>query len=195
MRDGIPVNVYKAPGEKKPVVELRTMDCIDCHNRPTHIYDETPQRAVDFSLLAGELDKSLPWIHELAVGLLERADRPRDGVEAEFAKDLAAAYDAKHPDEKPDADHLTAAANAIAAIYRRNIFPDMKVGWNTYRSQLGHREFEGAEHGCFRCHDDSHKRQDGTTLSQDCDLCHELLSEDEAPDSLPDALKSTYLRQ
>lgn len=196
MRDGVPVAVYKAPGEtKKPVVEVRMMDCIDCHNRPTHIYDETPARAVDAALTAGELDRSTPYIRELAVKLLERTDRPRDTAEASFETDLAAAYDADHPDEKPDAKVLTAAAHAIAAIYKRNIYPKMKVTWNTYRSNLGHREVDGKELGCFRCHDESHRREDGVTLSQDCDLCHELLSEEDAPEDLPDPLKSAYMRQ
>ncbi|PKN59347.1 MAG: cytochrome C [Deltaproteobacteria bacterium HGW-Deltaproteobacteria-14] len=193
MRDGVPISVYKAPGEPKPVVELRTMDCVDCHNRPTHIYDETPERAVDAALVSGELDRSVPWIRSLAVALLQRTDRAREGVEAAFEEDLAAAYDAEHADEKPAPEVIKRSAAAIAALYLRNIYPKMKVQWDTYRSQLGHREIDGKELGCFRCHDESHTRQDGQTLSQDCDLCHELLSEDEAPEDLSPALKSAYL--
>jgi hypothetical protein len=44
----------------------------------------------------------------------------------------------------------------------------MKVAWGTYPNNLGHMDFPG----CFRCHDDSHKAKDGSTISQDCELCH-----------------------
>src|SRR6202162_2019888 len=42
------------------------MDCVDCHNRPTHIYIP-PDQAVDQALLAHKLDASLPYIKQQAV--------------------------------------------------------------------------------------------------------------------------------
>src|SRR5579871_1675570 len=41
------------------------MDCVDCHNRPTHIY-VSPDQAVDQSLLARRIDASLPFIKQQA---------------------------------------------------------------------------------------------------------------------------------
>ena len=41
--------------------EKRLMDCIDCHNRPTHIY-RMPEEATDLAMLNGEIDPSLPYI-------------------------------------------------------------------------------------------------------------------------------------
>ena len=62
------------------------------------------------------------------------------------------------------------------AIYARNVFPGMKVGWGTYPNNIGHEDFLG----CFRCHDDIHKTRDGRTITQDCNACHSLLAMDEA---------------
>jgi hypothetical protein len=41
--------------------ERRKMDCIDCHNRPTHAFD-MPGPAVDAALESGELDRSVPFV-------------------------------------------------------------------------------------------------------------------------------------
>jgi hypothetical protein len=62
---------------------------------------------------------------------------------------------------------------AIAAtqrVYRRNVFPDMKVTWGSYPNNIGHTDFPG----CWRCHDDKHKAKDGRTIPQDCELCHKV---------------------
>jgi hypothetical protein len=63
----------------------------------------------------------------------------------------------------------------VAAIYNRNVFPDMKVTWGTYPNNLGHMDFVG----CFRCHDDQHADKDGKTVPQDCSACHQILAMDE----------------
>ncbi|HEX8894862.1 MAG TPA: NapC/NirT family cytochrome c, partial [Terriglobales bacterium] len=44
----------------------RQMDCIDCHNRPTHIYT-APDLSVDRSMVAGSIDPSLPFIKAQSV--------------------------------------------------------------------------------------------------------------------------------
>ena len=64
----------------------------------------------------------------------------------------------------------------VQAIYRRNVFPAMKVAWGTYPNNIGHEDFLG----CFRCHDDSHKRADGRAITQDCNACHTILAQDES---------------
>lgn len=46
--------------------ERRKMDCIDCHNRPTHAFD-MPAQAVDQALESGELDRSIPYAKRDAV--------------------------------------------------------------------------------------------------------------------------------
>jgi hypothetical protein len=55
-------------------------------------------------------------------------------------------------------------------VYRRNVFPDMNVGFGTYVNNIGHVDFPG----CFRCHDEEHKTSDGRTIGQDCESCHAI---------------------
>src|SRR5689334_17444045 len=49
--------------------EKGRMDCVDCHNRPTHIY-VPPDLSVDNSLLARRLDAALPFLKQQAVAAL-----------------------------------------------------------------------------------------------------------------------------
>jgi hypothetical protein len=45
------------------------MDCVDCHNRPSHIL-QSPDRSVDMALADGRLDASLPFIKQQSVTAL-----------------------------------------------------------------------------------------------------------------------------
>jgi hypothetical protein len=144
-----------------------TMDCIDCHSRPAHQF-ETPDIAVDRALAAGALPL-LPWVKLLAVDTLSK-EYPDGGVaHGEIAKSVAAFYAQKYPDvavaRGADVQKLAAG---LAAIYDRNVFPDMDVSWKTYPSNLGHRNSPG----CFRCHDGKHVSGDGKVLTSECDACH-----------------------
>ena len=117
-------------------------------------------------------------------------DIPRgDKVASTFYEELSAAYDEEHPDLKPDEEALQAAADGLAELYHRNIFPEMKVSWDTYPTHIGHMGEHADVRGCFRCHDDEHATEDGEELSQDCELCHVLMAEEESPDDLDDSLK------
>jgi thiosulfate reductase cytochrome b subunit len=133
------------------------MDCMDCHNRPTHTF-ELPERALDRALAEGAISPELPFMKKKAVELLRAeypdqetaATRIQEGLKEYYRKEQPQAY----------ASHRAAvetSAERIVAIYARNVFPNMKVGWGTYPNQIGHEDFLG----CFRCHDDSHKTRDG----------------------------------
>ena len=62
------------------------------------------------------------------------------------------------------------AVTATVNVYRRNVFPEMNVGFGTYPNNIGHMDFPG----CFRCHDDNHKTKEGLAISQDCESCHTI---------------------
>jgi len=53
------------------------MDCIDCHDRPSHIFTP-PDRSVDDSLLAGRIDPSLPFIKQQCVSALSKSYNTTD---------------------------------------------------------------------------------------------------------------------
>jgi hypothetical protein len=194
VRDGKVVAEYLPPPSDSPleVREHRVLDCVDCHNRPTHQFDGSPAQAVDWAFGTGLLDRGVPFLRKLALPLLGRVDRPREGVEKEFEAELAAAYDAEHPDKKPDAAALAKAAAGLAELYRRNVFPQMQIGWDTYPTHIGHAGEAADVRGCFRCHDEKHKTADGKALSQDCELCHEMLAQEEKPEELDDQLKALF---
>ena len=58
-------------------LDIREMDCMDCHNRPSHTY-EMPERAVDRALNAGLIEPSLPFAKKEAVEVLKANYASRD---------------------------------------------------------------------------------------------------------------------
>ncbi|MCB9556314.1 MAG: NapC/NirT family cytochrome c [Deltaproteobacteria bacterium] len=173
--------------------EVRAMDCVDCHNRPTHTFDNSPAVAIDQALAFGKIDLELPFIKREGLRLLKQIDTPREQAAAKYAKDLQAFYAKTYPEiAKSKAKAIEKAARELAWIYRRNIYPEMKLGWNSYPNHIGHKT---TTEGCFRCHDDEHKNKSGKAISQDCDVCHDVLAdEEETPDVPKSILKLGVLR-
>ena len=169
----------------KPVKERRVMDCVDCHNRPTHIYDPTPEVAVDRALAHGKLDVTLPFLRKQAVALLKQEKAEPVLAAQRLVTAITSYYRKNYPEVAiKKAGIIAAAGQELAGIYQRNIYPDLKITWNTYPNHIGHRQ---TTEGCFRCHDDEHisTSNKDKTISQDCDQCHEVLAEEEEKPDLP----------
>jgi len=145
----------------------RQMDCVDCHNRPAHTFAFTPQRAVDAAIARGEIARELPFVRREAVAAVSAEYADRTAALESIAARLDDFYRAR---EGVDARMVARAVSATQQVWARNVFPVMRVAWGTYPNHLGHVDTPG----CFRCHDDSHKAADGTTISQDCELCHAI---------------------
>jgi hypothetical protein len=153
----------------------RTMDCMDCHNRPTHTFD-MPESAVNREMAAGRISSSLPFIHKVAIDLLKKGYTSRSAAQTEmpealreyYRKNYFAIYDSQRA-------QIEDAAKALLYIYDGNIFPEMNIAWGSYPNNLGHNDFPG----CFRCHDGNHKSKGGGEITQDCNACHSLLAMDE----------------
>jgi nitrate/TMAO reductase-like tetraheme cytochrome c subunit len=163
--------------------EQRTMDCIDCHNRPTHAF-ELPANAVDLRMSRGLISPELPYIHKKSVELL-KADYPdRDIAQKQIVEGIENYYRTSYPGVYTSKRALIEqSAENVAKIYLRNIFPDMKMTWGVHPNNLGHNDFPG----CFRCHDGSHTSADGRTISNDCTACHNLVAvQEENPKLLAD---------
>ncbi len=148
----------------------RRMDCIDCHNRPTHIY-VPPDRSVDQSLLAGRLDPTMPFIKTQAVTALTGEYKSTNEANQGIERSLTDFY-AKYP--AVQAATVNNAIKEVQRIYSTSIFPEMKVDWRTHPDNIGHFYFAG----CFRCHDGQHVSADGKTVSQDCTVCHTILNQE-----------------
>jgi hypothetical protein len=184
-RQTIPWVEYDGPGGKRTYavadaktggLPVREMDCMDCHNRPTHTY-ELPDRGIDRVMNAGLLSASLPFAKKQAVEIIKANYSSREDA----AQRIPAAFAKYYQDHYPDVfaqhrDEIAAAGKAALEVWDRNIFPAMNVTWGAYPNNLGHMDFPG----CFRCHDGSHSTKGGDSITQDCNACHTLLAVDEA---------------
>ena len=159
-----------------PAGTEREMDCVDCHNRPTHAF-ELPHRAIDRLIEEGRISRELPFVRKKAVELLRGEYRDREAAAREIGERLASLYRSDYPELAASRGReIEAAIEAVREAYLRNVFPAMKVGWGTHPNNIGHEDFPG----CFRCHDDKHKSKDGRAIAQDCESCHAILAMEES---------------
>jgi hypothetical protein len=151
----------------------RRMDCVDCHNRPTHIY-VPPDRAVDGAIIAGRIDRTIPYVKQQAVAALTKDYATTEAAVAGISKDLneyySKTYAQLYSTNKPAIDRTV---QAVQQIFESTRFPEMRVDWRTHPNNIGHY----ISPGCFRCHDDQHVSKDGKKISKDCTICHEILTE------------------
>lgn len=164
----------------------RKMDCIDCHNRPTHIY-QPPDVAVDQALLAHSIRRDLPWIKQKSVETLSKDYTSTAEAMQTIAHDIRTYYESEYPDlyrtRRKDVD---GAIEELQAIFRTIRFPEMKTDWRTHPNNIGHLY----DPGCFRCHNNEHVAKDGERISKDCTICHDIVGQKEAGTimvSFPDA--------
>ena len=154
--------------------EVREMDCIDCHNRPSHIY-LTPQDFTNQQLALGNIPKSLPYIKQIAMEVFfSEYFEDKDTAKLVIRDRIESFYKEEHPDIYANQKHLVdqAVEGAIAG-FSSNMFPYMQAGWDAYPDHIGHKVYDG----CFRCHNDRHTSESGRVISMDCNLCHTILQQ------------------
>jgi hypothetical protein len=153
--------------------ETRRMDCMDCHNRPSHVY-LPPGRAVDLSLQAGRIPADLPFIKKVAVEAMVQPYATTAEAEAGIARAIGDFYRQQYPEQARAWEQpIATAIQEVILAYRENFFPHMNVNWQAYPNNIGHKEFPG----CFRCHDGKHVSKDGRVISQECSACHDFLEQ------------------
>ncbi|MGB7208515.1 MAG: NapC/NirT family cytochrome c [Pyrinomonadaceae bacterium] len=161
----------KNSGLSAPQIEnapKRVMNCIDCHNRPTHIF-LSPNNAVDQSLMAGILNVELPFIKSKAVETLSRQYATTEEAVASIKSDLDGYYRTTYPalySEKRGS--IDAAVTEVQRLYQTYFFPEMKTDWQSHSNNIGHFNTEG----CFRCHDGQHFSPEGKVIRNECNVCH-----------------------
>jgi hypothetical protein len=153
--------------KKPPAGEMRTMDCIDCHNQPAHSFQEA-EAAVDAAIASGSISRKLPGIRKVALATL-RKEWSRGSAKESIKKDLEQAYGAEGTPAEARAE-LKATSESVARIWLRNIYPDMKITWGTYPNYSGHK-------GCLRCHDGNHTDDAGEAVTADCAACHTVVAD------------------
>jgi nitrate/TMAO reductase-like tetraheme cytochrome c subunit len=165
-----------ATGGAMPQGERRLMDCIDCHNRAAHTF-VTPEDALNRAMAEGGVSPDLPWVHKEGLELLKATYASEADARTKIPAQLAEFYRTQHPEVLPaKAALVDSAGKQLATLYSQNVFPYMKVTWGTHPNHIGHMSYPG----CFRCHDGDHAAKDGTSITQDCAACHNLLAVDEA---------------
>jgi thiosulfate reductase cytochrome b subunit len=159
---------------------MRKMDCIDCHNRPSHIYNP-PDKVVNLVMSVNRINPEIPFIKSVAVQALESVHSTGEEAYKDINDYVWNFYKNKLPsiDNKLKND-INNAILQLSTIYSKNYFPKMKVSWKNHPNNIGHLYSKG----CYRCHDGKHINPEGKVLTNDCNTCHTFRSEAFLNDSL-----------
>ncbi len=153
--------------------EIRVMDCMDCHNRPSHNY-KPPAFFVDEAITSGLIPRSLPEIKSVAMDICDNDFSSTDSAMQFIDSSIRAFYEESYPEiAEKDSSLIEKAITGLQNIFKHNIFPEMRVKWSEYPNHIGHVEFDG----CFRCHNDRHETEEGEIISKDCNLCHNIVAQ------------------
>jgi hypothetical protein len=159
--------------EQIRTMKTRRMDCIDCHNRPTHIY-HPPARSINHVMSLGWIDPSLPNVKSVSLKALETSYSTKQFGLDSIKLAIEEYYQTNYPElAKTKQDTIAKAVAEVQKIYSRNYFPEMHVSWKKFPDNIGHMYYPG----CFRCHDGKHVSGDGKILSRDCNVCHTILAQ------------------
>jgi hypothetical protein len=155
----------------------RVMDCIDCHNQPSHKF-HLPGDAMDEAMANGSIPPSLPFVKKEGLALLQAKYTSQKEAAKKISSGLFKYYSVNYPQAfSQHRAQVSQAVRGLVAIYQQNVFPKMGVNWGTYPNNLGHMNFPG----CFRCHGNLHEASHPDKMvPQDCNVCHNLLSMGEA---------------
>lgn len=175
------------PLEEIKKMENRRMDCIDCHNRPSHIY-RPPVRIVDQSLASNNISTELPNVRTASIQAImepyQTTASAMDSIpilmENYYKEKYPSVFAAKH-------SLIVQGSEELKMQFQKNIFPYMKVNWKAYPNNIGHM----TTLGCFRCHDEKHVSKTGKVISKDCNICHTLLYQGTEP--VPTTLNASGL--
>ncbi len=151
--------------------ETRTMDCLDCHNRPSHRY-QSPNEFLNLAMTSGDVPTDLPEFKATATQLCDKDYQTTEEANAAIRQGLTELYRDNYP--RIYAERLPEVEKSIAVVqaaFSRNIFPAMKASWKVYPDHIGHLE----SNGCFRCHNGQHRTEEGEVISDDCNVCHVIV--------------------
>ncbi len=150
--------------------EKRLMDCMDCHNRATHIF-QSPEQLISTALTQGKIDSSLPFINREG---LNAVNPPNPSLEEAYTKveAIKGFYRNSYPEiYKEKSKEIENAVKVLKEIAELTTFPYMKVSWKTYIDNIGHQETPG----CFRCHGElqvASGDRKGEGINAGCNSCH-----------------------
>lgn len=159
-------------------VQHRVMDCIDCHNRPSHIYRD-PSQFINIAMASGSIPKVFPLVKQVAIEACMQEYQTTEQAKQGIAEYIRKFYSENYPELiKDNSDSLKQTILGIQNAFSKNIFPEMKVHWADYPNHIGHMTSQG----CFRCHDGKHVSKSGEVITNSCDACHTIVAQGPASD-------------
>ena len=172
------VNIYKNPDNVVDdstfaASEVRTMDCIDCHNRPSHHYISPPVY-FDKAMLTGTISKEIPFIKKVSMEVLRQTFTDTDTALMTIRDQITDFYKTGYQEfHSKNTAIIDSSVSAIQKAFSQNTFPNMAVTYDAYPDHIGHLESEG----CFRCHNDAFVSESGRKITRDCNLCHTIVGQ------------------
>lgn len=161
------------PDPSDPLTEIRRFDCMDCHNRPSHLFTP-PAKSLNLALSTGQISEDLPYIRQVGLDLLNAEYNDREQAMREIVTGLAGYYRDNYPEiAEGRRSDLEETAKVLKTIYRENFFPEMKTDYRDRQNNLSHF----VNDGCFRCHDNVKKDAFGNVLSNECTTCHLIIAQ------------------
>ena len=185
------INIYQNPNisvsdSALAVAEVRSMDCIDCHNRPSHNY-RSPSAYFDNAMITGDISRKIPYIKQLTMGILSEKFTDKDTALMKITDGITNYYKTEISDfYEGNKDLIEKSIASVKTGFSLNTFPSMGVRSDVYPEHIGHQESEG----CFRCHNDQFTTESGRTISKDCNLCHTIIGQGK-----PDMMKYSTIRE
>ncbi|NIA24571.1 MAG: cytochrome C [Gammaproteobacteria bacterium] len=184
-RDDGTVTVYKDPSASgypdpdDPETEFRVFDCMDCHNRPSHLF-LPPAVAINQELARGTISTDLPYVRRVGLDLLNTTYTSQEEAAEKIRSTLLAYYEQVYPDRVDELrDKIEAASDALIRVYENNFFPTMKTDYRSHLNNLSH--FVNV--GCFRCHGSDKVSDTGEKITGACDTCHTIVAQGPSTDT------------
>jgi hypothetical protein len=154
-------------------LENRSMDCMDCHNRPSHSY-KSANVYMNNALISGIVPEELPYIKKASMKALGNQFSSTDTALLEIRNSITTYYQTKRPEiYEMKKELIEKAITGIQDEFQKNTFPNMKASSSSYLNHIGHLESDG----CFRCHNGRHISESGKVISKDCNLCHTIIAQ------------------
>lgn len=156
------------------VADKRAMDCVDCHNRATHVF-YSPENLIDAALAQGKIDRSLPYIKREGMKALNPISSSLEEAQARV-ESVSDFYFRSYPQTSQEKQQaIDGAVKQLKQIAELTTFPEMAVSWQTHPINIGHLQSPG----CFRCHGNLEAvaaEAPKKTISAECTLCHYALA-------------------
>jgi hypothetical protein len=166
-----PDSLYK-DGPPPPEV-IRKMDCMDCHNRPSHHFN-APYEIVNAAFLRGDIDAGIPRAKERIMAALSADYASVEEAGKKIEESLTRYYQIRHAEYyQENKGRIDQLVKKTIEAYKMDFFPYMQARWDAYPDNIGHLWSPG----CFRCHGGEHAAPDGKVITRDCAACHTIIEQ------------------